>query len=262
MRRHAFHAITLLALLSSGAASAVNLDLSGYSENFDSMGAAGTAPPVGWTVYTGPTGSANSTWTSSIPGAGVAAMVLAPTPLTATAAPGGNNNNGFNAAALTGPASDRVLATAPTTVSGAALQLALTNNTGAALGGIGLSFDTVRYTTTSSANELPGYWLFYSLDGSSWTNVASLSPTLATVPNSTGVTPAATMFSFATAVAQGGTFYLRWVDDNAQQTSPDQIIGLNNVQVSAVPLPATLPLLLGAMGGLGTLLRRRRNIAG
>jgi hypothetical protein len=42
------------------------------------------------------------------------------------------------------------------------------------------------------------------------------------------------------------------------QTSPDQIIGLNNVTVSAVPLPAALPLLLSALGGLGLVSGRSR----
>ena len=50
---------------------------------------------------------------------------------------------------------------------------------------------------------------------------------------------------------------LRWVDDNAAQSSPDQIIGLNNVSVTAVPEPGSLAMLLAGMGVLGWLFRKR-----
>jgi hypothetical protein len=50
----------------------------------------------------------------------------------------------------------------------------------------------------------------------------------------------------------------RWVDDNAVETSPDQIIGLNNVAITPVPLPAGAPMLLSALGGLGFWARRKR----
>jgi hypothetical protein len=188
-------------------------------------------------------------------------MVLTGGALTVVTTPAANNNNGFNAALSVSATSDRVLATAPTTVSGAALQLMLTNNTGAALSGLTLAYDTVRYSAVGTANELPGYQLFYSLNGSSWTNVPGLNPTLANVPNAAGVTSTTGGFAFFTAVSQGANFYLRWVDDNAVQTSPDQLIGLNNVSVAPVPLPAALPLLLSALGGLGVVTRRSRRRA-
>jgi hypothetical protein len=193
-------------------------------------------------------------------------MIAAPTPLTAVTTPAATNNNGFNAALSTAAISDRVLATSPTTVSGAALQLRLNNATGGALGGLSISFDTVRYNATSTANELPGYWLFYSLDGNTWTNAASLNPTGATVPNTIGVTSNAGSVFFSTAVASGADFFLRWVDDNAAQTSPDQIIGLNNVSlngiptsVATIPLPGALPLLLAGLAGLGLSTRLGRS---
>ena len=47
--------------------------------------------------------------------------------LTATTTPSGTNNNGFNAAASSTNTSDRVVATSPTQVSGAAFDLTLTN---------------------------------------------------------------------------------------------------------------------------------------
>ncbi len=256
----------LAVLLASTApfANAVSLTGAGYTENFDSMGTSGTAPPAGWSVLTGNSGTANNTWTSSITANGansVASMVAAATPLTATSAPTATNNKGYNAARLPSATSDRVLATSPTTVSGAALDLLLTNNTGASLAGVSLSFDTVRFNAVSTANQLPGYWLFYSLNGgTSWTNVSALNPTIITVPNTVGITSTSGSINFSASVANGANFTLRWVDDNATQTSPDQIIGLNNISISAVPEPDTLAMMLGGLA-LITFIGRRKRLA-
>jgi hypothetical protein len=252
---------TLGAALFLGAAiaNAASLAAAGYTESFDTMGVSGTAPPDGWALFTGPAGTSNSTWTSSIPAAGVAAMVTTAGALTATNAPTATNNNGYNAAATAGTPGDRVLATSPTTVSGSALQLTLSNDTGALLSGLNISYDTVRFTTATTANELPGYWLFYSLDGSNWVNVAALNSGLADVPNSVGVSSSSASFDFATPVAAGASFRLRWVDDNAQQTSPDQILGLNNLSISAVPEPASVALwLTGLIAVVGAARRKSR----
>ena len=255
---HSTRHLACCALLSMGAAHAVSLGNAGYTQNFDSMGSSGTAAPLDWAVLNGPAGTSNSTWTSSIPGTGVAALVLVTAPLTASSAPTATNVNGYNAAASAGTPVDRVLATSPTSVSGSALQLSLSNNTGAALPGLAIGFDTVRFTAVTTANELPGYWLFYSLDGATWSNVAALNASTATVPNTVGISNTSGSFAFSTPVAAGATFSLRWVDDNAVQTSPDQIIGLNNVSISAVPEPETVALWLA---GLGVLLRLSSNRA-
>jgi hypothetical protein len=203
------------------------------------MGTTGTTPPTGWSIKTGSSTSVNTTWASSIPGTGtdsVASMVAASTSLTASTAPTANNNNGYNAQGSA--AADRVLATAPTTNAGGALELTLTNTSGASINSIQVRYDIRRYTVASTAHELPGYWLFYSLDnGTTWINVSAANPTITTVPNSVGVTISGpTTVTLASAWANNGTLLLRWVDDNASQSSPDQVIGLDNVSIATAPV--------------------------
>lgn len=206
-------------------------------QNFNSMGTAGITPPGTWTVWNGASGTSNSSWVNSVLAADLPGMALM-TSLTAVTTPSSNNNSGFNAAGLSADTTNRVLASAPTTNAGMAFQLLMTNGTGLPITALKLSYDTLRYTTASSTNQLPGYWLFASFDGgTSWTNISALNPTITTVPNTVGTTDTG-----PTIVSLGGTWnaesqmLLRWVDDNAQQTSPDQIIGLDNVSI-VLPTP-------------------------
>lgn len=256
-----------------GTANAASLTGAGYSDNFDELGTTGTSLPSGWALYDGESGTTHSTWTTGIVANGasgsVASMVLNSTGLTASNSPSTTNNNGFNAEAVTAAgtlagATDRVIATSPTGIDGSAWQLTLTNNTGAALSSLNVSYDIDRVSSPAQSEELPGYELFYSTDGSTWTNVSQFNPTLTgtggspAVPNTNGVTTVSGNFTLANAVANGATVELRWVDDNAVNPSPDQIIGLNNVAVAPVPLPAGLPLLGSVLGGLGLFARRSK----
>ena len=239
--RSAAALLTLLVSTSAGLCQTAPLTSLGYSENFDSMGTAGTALPSGWRHFSANFGS-NATWTNAtgIPASGTNSMASTPattasTVLAATTTPAGNNNNAFNAAASAGATADRVLATAPTTVAGSIAQLQIANNTGSdLLGGaqLTISFDTIRYTAAASANELPGYQVFISLDSTTWTNITP-NPTITTVPNTVGTTQTSLVYSLSAPWAQGTTAYIRFVDDNAAQTSPDQIIGLNNVVITS-----------------------------
>jgi len=233
-----------LALLSAAAQAQVSFTGTDYTQNFDGMGTAGTTAPTGWSFF-GNLGGSGSTWTDAtgIPAA-AAGLGTANATLTATTTQSNSSNTaGYNRAFSTAT-SDRSLSTSPTSGRGVVLQLSLTNGTGAALNGIVLSYDTIRYSAPATANELPGYRLFYSLDsGTSWTNVSALNPTLTgssgvVVPNTVGTTTVADAnISFATAWANGGNLRLRWIDDNATETSPDQIHGIDNVSIS-LPQPA------------------------
>jgi hypothetical protein len=244
---------------------AASLSNSGYLETFDELGSGTSlAPASGWAVEY--LSGSNTTWTNAtgIPANGtnsVASMVagnstiLGPYTTAASLAGLKNTNTAYNvSASIANPSassSDVALATSPTVDAGMALQLTIANNTGSALSSFNVSYDIDRFTAVSTANELPGYELFYSTDGSTWTNASALNPTLANVPNTVGVTSISGVVNLSSAVANGSNLELRWVDDDASQTSPDQMIGLNNVDITPVPLPASLPLLACALGALG-----------
>ncbi len=267
-RRGLIAAVTTAAIvLSIGTSHAALLTSAGYSQNFDSMGAAGTAPPTDWAVFVGPSGTTNSTLEfehrPGRRGRDVACGQCADGCFHAVR----NEHQRLQCRVV--HLCNRRSCARDFAHDGQRRGIAADadQHTGVALGGLGLGYDTVRYTVATNtsgvatANELPGYQLFYSLNGSSWTNVPGLNPTLAAVPNTIGTTSTTASFAFFSAVAQGANFYLRWVDDNAQQTSPDQIIGLNNVSITAVPLPAALPLLLSAPRWPGLVARRSRRCA-
>ncbi|MES2923539.1 MAG: Ig-like domain-containing protein [Verrucomicrobiota bacterium] len=229
--------------------------LNGYAQGFDAdLGTAGTVPPSAWTIWNGTPSSANGTWTDAIPTFGgantvansVGTMVLSTAALTVSSAPTANANNGYNAAAP-GDTANRMLATAPTSTNGVALQLELTNTGVEAITKLSMAYEIRRFLAVTTANELPGYWLFYSQDdGASWSNASAFNTSISTggtvqVPNTVGVTNVpATVISLASPWYVGSTLRFRWVDDNAVATSPDQIVGLDNVSILATE---TIPVI-------------------
>ncbi|MCV2351205.1 hypothetical protein [Paucibacter sp. Y2R2-4] len=233
--------VALLASVTQ-ASLAASLGADGYRENFDSMGVLGVSPPEGWSLWVGEAGSSRSSWTESIsangPGHCVANMRRSRDNLLASNAPYSPSHVGYNAAFAVNQTRDRVLATSPTVFAGMAWQLELSNASGQAIEAIQLSYDTRRFTVAAHDNELPGYQLFFSLDGRSWNVVQALIPNLDSVPNTVGVTPIKqARIDLGGRWAPNAVLLLRWVDDNAEQSSPDQIIGLNNVEVQALSKP-------------------------
>ena len=223
------------------------------TENFNSLGATGTTLPAGWSVWNGPSGSDAFTWNNSTGVWSPATLVRSTAALTASNTPTANANNGYNAGAP-GDSANRLLATAPTTTGGTALQWALANSTGSAIAGLRLGYDIRRFTAPATDNELPGYRLFLSLDqGASWTAVPALDPALSgnasvLVPNTVGVTTVAPATLNLPAYWQpGAELRLRWIDDNASQSSPDQILGLDNLSLEAVAAPPPPPAALTAV---------------
>lgn len=258
-----------------------------YTENFDSMGAAGTVPPSGWQVYgvagtsgtwTNTTGSNSTPAVGAIPNGAAVAGGTASAGLVANNNPTANQVNGYNATGASGAAGDRGIATAPTGVNGNTIELLLTNGTLSPISALTVSYDLRRYQAGADAagrsppagipegsDELPGYWLFYSLDnGTTYTAVDSLIPvgvgpsSQPIVPNTVGLTSVSNAtFALSGTWNAGSNLLLRWVDDNAIDPSPDEIIGIDNVRV-AVPEPSSLAAVLTLSFLLpGRFIRRR-----
>ncbi len=150
---------------------------------------------------------------------------------------------------MAGSSSNRSLGTSPTGVKGTALQWAVTNNSGNVIHSIRMGYEIRRFIEPEFPNELPGYRLFHSLDdGVTWTNVAALNPTLSgpggviveTTPGVTTVPP--TGFPLGSPWNPGAVILFRWVDDNDYQSSPDQIIGLDNVTLESIGQIPTVSL--------------------
>jgi hypothetical protein len=222
------------------------------TQNFDSLGT-GTnlASLLGWS-HIGTLGGDNDSWGTSIPTTGAQSAATAGTvnntlivDTDPPATTDRSNTQAYNFA-LTGSTSNRAIGTSPTTGAGNILQFRILNSTGASVSTVSVSYDIRRFTAPATANELPGYRLFYSTDsGSTWTNVTSLNPALTgatvNVPNTVGVTSVAlTAITLSPALPNGSEIRFRWIDDNATETSPDQIIGLDNVVVN-FPLPVVAP---------------------
>ncbi len=136
------------------------------------------------------------------------------------------------------------MAGGPTGVAGSVLELVLSNDSGSDVTALAISYDIRSFQVgAGGADELPGFWLFYSLDGGvTYTNVSDLNPDSNSVPNiAPNVThipmdltgsPTYVIDLSATPLTAGSLINFCWVDDNGIASSPDQIIGLDNVAIT------------------------------
>ena len=225
-----------------------------YTNNFDSsLGTSGTTVPAGFQTMT--IAGGNGTYTASNP---ISAAAMASATASATqaltvwasgSAVASSGSSLFNCGSV-GNNTDRALGSDPTGVGAMVIELSMTNNTGSNLAGVVFIYDCKCLTNGSGGNgteggELPGYSFFYSLTGSTsaadWTQVTALSiPNYiqGTVSNSGNVS-----IFFPTPLTNNGVMYFRWADDNCSTVSPDQMLAIDNIGITAITNPAAVQTL-------------------
>lgn len=224
-----------------------------YQQNFDGMGTSSTIP-TGWS-HIGSLGGNNDSWFSAIPASGSPSSGSLGTVnnslIVATNSFSGNSNTrAYNYSGST--SSNRALGTSPTSGAGNILQLRLLNSTGASIQSLNIAYEVRRFATASSSEEIPGYWVFVSINGgSSWTELNALRPTSSTLPNSNGTSNFNQTIALPAAVSNGSEIRLRFVDDNSNNSSPDQRIGIDNVVISTTA-PATCGSVIGLVASAVT----------
>lgn len=245
-----FLAVVVLCTCAAGAGADYIL----VDQNFDAIGANGTAAPAGWAV-----GRCNPVKNRDNTGGEGTAVVSESLIVDNGALTGGSNGHSYNYG--TTGAGDRALGNIPRTGNGDHLvQVAVTNNTGVPLTGINLSYWgeqwhrgeskaaskpeklRVYYSATSSTSgfvRMTGFDFIAPQDVSGAAQ-AALDGNLP--ENRSFVTGA---YTPATAIPAGGTFYIRWYDYNDDATL-DHGLAIDDVLITGVPEPTSLLLLCTA----------------
>ncbi len=250
-------------LISTGGASAAVL----VSQNFDSIGPGGTAPPAGWTI-----GHLNPVTNRVASDAlGAHSMVSEALIVDNGSKTGATNGESYNYG--TTGAADRALGNIPRTPNGDhVIQVAVTNNLGYALTSINLSYAGEQWhlgeSKAGGASTKPEKLrVYYSVSPTSGFARMTSSIFDFIVPQDLPGQPQAALdgnaaanrvlisgsYAPAAPIAPGATFYIRWHDYNEDQTL-DHGLAIDDVVIEGVPEPSAIVLL--ALGGLA--LRRRR----
>ena len=224
-----------------------------YTQNFDSMGTTGTTAPTGWFVGTGVTNGA-LTATTILVGTG-------------SGTTGGNYNFGSNGVNL---ATDRALGSLGSGSTARLTEFRFTNNTGLTIDSLTISWTGEQYRVGGTAavdNELA---LFYSTDGSTFTAAgtdafdfhtpvdAGTAAALDGNAAANRVTGLGGTIS-ALSIADGATFYLRWVDGDSPSSENAVSIDDLTIAFTTVPEPSTVSLVGLGLVGMLTFARRRRS---
>ncbi len=262
---------TLLTTLALGATIATSANAAifftgSYSENFDSVGSAGTAAPTDWSVGNFDAVLGGS---SAVPGSANAATNDT---MTVNDGTSGTKGRAYNYG--TTGASDRALGSIGTTSPGAfAVQGAFTNDTGSVISSLRIAYTGEqwhRHTQINTGSGL-GYKVYISTlnGGSAYTNLGSaldfdfptniggsqtaLDGNAAANRESFDVTVDLTAIGFGP-IADGSDFFITWVDVN--NGGNDHGIAVDDVSITTVPEPSSAALL--GLGGIALILRRRK----
>jgi len=244
-----------------------------YFQNFDSMGPSGTTLPLLWTAgYLGIESSVNRAVMSPYAGNGLSITAMPLVLSDGSALPSPNVGTVFNLGTI--GSSDRALGNYPrTTPSGdQVIQVAIQNFTGAPLGVIQLSYwgeewrqsqgtstsgPEILRVLASTTSATSGFTYYPSFDFVAPKQTPADAPVGGLDGNAaSNRTLISGYLGFESPVPNGGTFYIRWHDWNDNGTS-DHFLAIDEVQITLVPEPGTLSMLLLGLGALIWRVRRK-----
>ena len=232
----------------------ISLTGSPYTQDFDSIGSSGTTPPLGWNAGT-LSGALTTNGTLTIRSLSVN---------------NGNSTTSGNMNYGTAGASDRALGSLAANGNAYVTQAVFNNATGLAITDLTISYDGEQWrdggNTTAintlgmafSQQSVGGGTTFLSLGAAfNFTAPKNGSSGTALDGNLAANRVAGIGGNFTVNIANGETFWLRWIDDDS--TGADDGLGIDNFNLGytiAIPEPSTF--LLVGMGLLGVFAIRRR----
>ncbi len=252
--------VCVVAILALSASAGPTPFTGSYTQNFDGIGATGTTLPAGFLSMDIPGSTGTFTAANPVSATAMATATNNTQALTiwnAGSAVVSSGVHSYNVGGWDGT-SDRSVGTDAASTGAQVIELSLSNNTGATLNGITVSYDckcltngTIQSggTIPTEETELPGYCFFYSTTGTNiaanWTEVgvAGNAALVGGVPTQNGLclpnfTQGTTMSSgpvnitFATPLTNNGVMHLRWADDNNTGDNPDQMVSIDNISIS------------------------------
>jgi hypothetical protein len=238
-------ATTLVAILFFLSAGWANADIGLLTQNFDSMGSSGTAPPAGWSV-----GHLNPVKNRDTVGGEGAAIVSETLLVDNGSTDGGTNGYSFNYG--TTGSGDRALGNIPRTTNGDhIIQVAITNNTGYSLASLRLTYTGEQWRRGQSAAAAKPEKLMVFLSTSSSTsgfvsmgaafdfNALQDAPGQAQIALDGNASANRTVISGtytpAAPIANGAVLYIRWYDWNDDATM-DHGLAIDDVAVTGTPV--------------------------
>lgn len=236
--------VLLLGFISRAEAQVVNYSGGLYSQNFDSMGAAGTVTPLGWHVGSGPGGAVPGTTVAADDGSSTIA---------------GNYNYGVAGVHLS---DERALGSKNDSGTQLDTEVHFVNNTGFAITQFTVNYTGEQWRDGGSGvpNTLR---LQLSTNGVTWTSLGSAFNFVSPINNAgvpslldgnapaNQITAIGGTYTPSVPIAIGTAFYLRFADK--EDNGKDAGIAVDDFKFTAVPEPSAYMLL-----GIGLLLCAQR----
>jgi hypothetical protein len=259
-----------IGLIASNAHGQVSLTGTSYSQDFDSMGSAGTTAPTGWTSDA--TANPAATGTNTDPPVNTGTVVGSTSTVvasTGTGTTGAEYNYGVAGTHVVG---ERALGSLASAGNQRDTYVSFTNNTGFAISKFSLSYDGEQWrlgqasaatnvlTIQYSATGLSGSWVDLGSGFNFTSPITSGAAGTALDGNAAAnrVAGIGGLYTPGASIANGASFFLRWADPDDGGSDAGMAIDNFSITLTLVPEPSTW--FAGALTLVGLITSQRRRL--